>query len=86
MSDAPLGTPLPSQSSAAALVAGDMTAAPIVVFHLLGRAAIIAAGMAVAGERDAKRLVVSSLAGSTAIELFVLIHELTNQRQTPGRV
>jgi hypothetical protein len=78
-SDLPLGAPLPSQSSAAALVGGDITAAPTVVFHLLGRAAIIAAGMGIAGERDAKRLVVGSLAGSTAIELFVLIHELTNQ-------
>lgn len=74
-----LVAPLPSQSSAAALVAGDWTAAPMVVFHLLGRAAIIGIGIGLAGERDAKKLVVGSLAGSAAIELFVLIHELTNQ-------
>lgn len=75
------GTPLPSQSSAAALVAGDLTALPTVALHLVGRAALIAAGMAIFGERDPKRLVGGSLAGASMIEVFVLIHELTNQRR-----
>lgn len=75
----PAGTPLPSQSSAAALVSGDWTAAPMVIAHLLGRAALIAAGAAVLGVRDTKPLVAASLGGAAMIELFVLIHELTNQ-------
>ena len=75
-------TPLPSQSSAAALVSGDFTALPTVALHVVGRAALIAGGMALlTGERDPKRLVGGSVAGSAMIELFVLIHELM-QRQT----
>jgi hypothetical protein len=81
----PAGVPLPSQSSAAALVAGDWTAAPTVGLHLLGRAALIGIGMALVGVREPKPLIGGSLAGSAIIELFVLIHELTNQapRQSP---
>jgi hypothetical protein len=75
-------TPLPSQSSAAALVAGDWSAAPTVVLHLLGRSALIAAGLAAVGARDPKILIGGSLAGSTVIELFVLLHELTNAPRT----
>jgi hypothetical protein len=72
--------PLPSQSSAARLVDGDLTAIPTVALHVVGRAALIGAGMAIlAGERDPKRLVGGSLAGSATIELFVLIHELVNR-------
>jgi len=75
------GVPLPSQSSAAALVAGDFSAAPMVVMHLVGRAAMIGFGMALlTGERDPKRLVGGSLAGSAMIELFVLIHELAQRK------
>jgi hypothetical protein len=76
----PPAYPLPSQSSAAALVSGDLSAAPMVLAHLLGRAALIGVGFAIVGERDAGRLVGGSIAGSAMIELFVLIHELTNQR------
>jgi hypothetical protein len=78
-----LPVPLPSQVSAAALVAGDWSAAPTVVLHVLGRGALIAGGFALVGERDPKRLIGGSLAGSALIELFVLIHELT-QRSKPG--
>jgi hypothetical protein len=79
----PAGNPLPSQSSAAALVSGDWSAAPMVAAHLVGRAAIIGAGIAfvdaVRGKVDAESAILGGLAGSTLIELFVLIHELTNQ-------
>lgn len=75
--------PLPSQSSAAALVSGEMTALPVVALHVLGRGAIIAAGLAVVGERDPKRLTVGALAGSAAIEVFVLVHELLNRPTSP---
>jgi hypothetical protein len=74
------GTPLPSQSSAAALVSGDWSAAPTVLLHLLGRSALIGVGLAIVGARDAKTLIGGSVAGSTIIELFVLIHELSNQQ------
>jgi hypothetical protein len=63
------------------LVSGDFTALPTVALHVVGRAALIAGGMAIlASERDPKRLVGGALAGSAMIELFVLIHELM-QRQ-----
>jgi hypothetical protein len=53
----------------------------MVALHLVGRAAMIGFGMALfAGERDPKRLVGGSLAGSAMIELFVLIHELANRK------
>lgn len=73
-------TPLPSQSAASALIQGHWEALPTVGLHVLGRAAIIGTGMAVFGERDAKRFVGGALAGSFAIELFVLLHELTQRR------
>lgn len=72
--------PLPSQSSAAALVRGDISALPIVAAHVAGRAAIIGAAMALFGERDPRRFVGGSLAGSFGIECFVLAHELWTQR------
>lgn len=71
--------PLPSQSSAAALVAGDWSALPMVCLHLLGRASLVGAGMALVGERDPERLVKGALAGAAVIEVFVLIHELANR-------
>lgn len=72
--------PLPSQSSAAALVRGDVSALPTVLAHIAGRAAVIGAAMAIFGERDPKRYVGGSLAGSFGIECFVLIHELWQSR------
>jgi hypothetical protein len=71
--------PLPSQSSAALLVSGDWSALPTVLLHLLGRGALIAVGAGIAGERDPKSLARYGLAGSAAIELFVLAHELSNR-------
>lgn len=73
--------PLPSQTSMHALVGGDLSAAPMVALHWLGRAAIIAAGMAAVGERNGRTLVAGSLGASAAIELFVLIHELNTRTQ-----
>lgn len=80
----PTGTiPLPSQSSAAALVGGDVTALPMVMLHLVGRAALIGTGLAIAGERDAARAIKYSLAGATVIEVFVVLHEVVNRRAQP---
>jgi hypothetical protein len=53
----------------------------MVALHLVGRAAMIGFGMGlIMGERDPKRLIGGSLAGSAMIELFVLIHELANRK------
>lgn len=83
----PQTPPLPSQSSAAALVSGDFSALPTVALHLAGRGAIIGLGVAVfSGERDVGRLVKVGLAGSAAIELFVLLHELTHRPPAPAPV
>ena len=72
--------PLPSQSSAARLVSGDLTALPTVALHVAGRGVLIAAGMALlTAERDPQRLVGGALAGSAMIEVFVLMHELLNR-------
>ena len=79
----PGSMPLPSQSSAAALVAGDFSAAPMVAAHLVGRAGMIAVGMAIVGERDGVKLIKYGLAGAAVVELFVLIHELTNRQSNP---
>lgn len=75
----PPAVPLPSQSSAAQLVSGDLQALPTVALHVAGRALLIGVGQAIFGQRDPKVLVGGSLAGSAVIELFVLIHELTNR-------
>lgn len=77
--------PLPSQSSAAALLSGDLGALPMVGAHLLGRAALIGAGIALlTGERDGMRILKSSLAGAAMIEVFVFVHELTNRPSLPA--
>jgi len=71
--------PLPSQSSARALVQGDFSALPMVALHLVGRAAIIGAGLAlIPAARKPSVLIGGSLLGAAAIEIFVLIHELSN--------
>ena len=61
---------LPSGSSAAALVAGDWSALPIAVGHTIVRAALVGAGLVIAGERA--NVVRNAVAGSLAIETFVL--------------
>ena len=77
--------PLPSQSSAAALVGGELGALPMLAIHVIGRAAIIGAGIALlTQERDGVRILKSSLAGSATIELFVLLHELLNRPKAPA--
>lgn len=64
---------LPSASSAEDLVAGKEGSLPRVVFHLVGRSALIGLGIAVAGARG-KKLIVYSLAGGASIEAFVLAY------------
>lgn len=61
---------LPSGSSAAALLSGDMSALPLAVAHTVLRAGLVGAGLLVAGERT--HVVRNAVAGSLAIETFVL--------------
>jgi hypothetical protein len=61
---------LPSGSSAVALLSGDLRALPVAVAHTVLRSGLVGAGMLVAGER--KHVVRNAIAGSLAIEAFVL--------------
>jgi len=71
---------LPSASSALDLVNGVEGAAPRVVLHMLGRAALIGTGLALAGAGD--KTARYALAGSLAIEAFVLAYAW-QQRSEP---
>lgn len=70
---------LPSASSAAALVAGDRSAIPKVIWHMLGRAALIGTGLYLAGA--GRKTVPLAVAGSAAIEVFVLWYAHREQIQ-----
>jgi hypothetical protein len=63
---------LPSGPPAVALVSGDLRALPAVLGTTVARAALIATGLIVAGERTPARLVKNAVAGSLAIEAFVI--------------
>jgi hypothetical protein len=65
---------LPSQQSAAALVAGQPGAALQVALDAGGRAALIAVGLLVLKVPD-KYVVRGAIGGTLAIEAFVLAHE-----------
>lgn len=62
---------LPSGESAEALVAGDVSAIPVMIFHTAMRAALVGVGMYVVGLRG-PNLIKYSLAGAASIEAFVL--------------
>ncbi len=62
---------LPSGESAEALVNGDFSAIPVMVFHTAMRAALVGVGMYLVGLRG-PNLVKYSLAGAASIEAFVL--------------
>jgi hypothetical protein len=68
---AALGVTLPSGESASDFVAGKPGATGRLLFHFLGRSALVAVGLAVVGVRG-KELVAYSLAAAGAIEVFVL--------------
>jgi|HubBroStandDraft_2_1064218.scaffolds.fasta_scaffold26404_2 hypothetical protein len=61
---------LPSGSSAAALLGGDVSALPAVVGSTIARAVLVGSGLIVAGER--MHVVRNAVAGALAIEAFVL--------------
>lgn len=72
---------LPSGTSAASLVAGDWGALPLAVLHTALRAGLVGAGLYAAGERAA--VVKKAVAGSLAIEAFVLAWAAWRRRAAP---
>lgn len=65
--------PLPSASSARALVRGEASAIPLVLAHLALRAGLIAMGMYAVGVRQ--NILRASIGGAVGIEAFVLTWE-----------
>ena len=72
---------LPSADSACRLMSGDMSALPAAAFHTVGRAALIAVGIAAAGERDPRKLARYGLGAALAIEVFALTWAGFHQRR-----
>lgn len=68
-----LGVSLPSGESASDFLEGKSGSAARLTMHFLGRSALVGVGLALAGLRG-KELVKCSLAGSAAIEGFVLAY------------
>jgi hypothetical protein len=63
---------LPSGDSACALMSGDISALPRVAFHTLGRSALIAIGVYLAGVRKPSRVAAIALCSALTIEVFAL--------------
>jgi hypothetical protein len=70
---------LPSSTAAADLIAGKPGGLTAVVTSTALRAGLIAAGLAIAGER--KRLLKYSVFSALAIEAFVLAYVAANRRK-----
>jgi hypothetical protein len=73
---------LPSGSAAAALLDGDLTAIGPTIGYTGLRAVLIATGMVLAGERE--HVVRNAVAGSLAIEAFVLGWAAWKRKQKTG--
>jgi hypothetical protein len=66
---------LPSQSSAALLVAGEPLAIFPVLAHAAGRGALIAIGASLAGV-PFRYAIRAGVAGAIVVEAFVIMHEV----------
>lgn len=82
MSDLPACI-LPSASSACGVVHGEAGAIPKAALHTVGRAALIAVGIAAMGERDPWRLTKYSIGAALAIEAFALTWAYTHRAPEP---
>lgn len=69
----------PSSRSAARLLKGEPGAALDVAAHMLGRAMLIGAGLAVAGERQA--LLRNALVAAATIEVALIIYQASGVRE-----
>jgi hypothetical protein len=76
-----LGVALPSGESASDFIAGKPGATGRLIFHYLGRSAIVGAGLFLVGVRG-KELVKYSLVAAGAIEVFVLGYAFTKRGET----
>ena len=63
---------LPSVTAAQSFIRGDKGGIMAVIGSTLGRAAIIAPGLWLAGDRNPRRIARNALFGALAIEIFVL--------------
>lgn len=63
---------LPSGDSACDLMSGNIDALPRVIFHTVGRSALIGIGIYLAGERDWTKIAKYGLGAALAIEVFAL--------------
>lgn len=70
---------IPSASSACGVIHGEVGAIPKAALHTVGRAALIAVGIAAMGERDAWRLAKYSVGAALAIEAFALTWAYTHR-------
>lgn len=77
-----LGVALPSGESASDFVEGVPGSGARLIGHYLGRSVLLALGLAAAGLRD-RDLVKASLAGSAAIEFFVLGYAWVHREKKP---
>ncbi len=77
---APACAALPSGRAAYDLVDGDWSALAPVVGYTAARAALIAVGMVIAGERE--HIIRNALAGAVGIEAFVLVWALIKKNGT----
>lgn len=78
---ADLGVVLPSGESASDFIAGKPGATGRLLFHYLGRSALVGVGLAIVGVRG-KELVTYSLAAAGAIEVFVLGYAFIHRGET----
>lgn len=74
------GPPLPSSESAYEVIDRVPGSIPKAIFYTAMRAGLIGAGMALAGERNAKNLAKYALSGAAAIEIFALVWAAKNRR------
>jgi hypothetical protein len=78
---AALGVTLPSGESASDFIAGRPGATGRLLFHYLGRSALVGVGLFLVGVRGTE-LVKYSLAAAGAIEVFVLGYAFTKRGET----
>lgn len=80
MSDSSL---LPSVRAARQFLNGEPGGLQAMVLSTIGRALIVGAGIAVAGERDTKVIAKHSLAAAVSLELFILYMLSRPKEQQP---
>ena len=73
---------LPSASSACDVARGVPGAIPRAALHTAGRAVLIGAGIALAGERDIRRIARYSVGAALTIEAFAITWAVLRERNS----